>query len=488
MRRPLPGLVLVLPLLVAGCERRLDQAAVTGLQSFRVTLLDPLPDPSTGVVGSAQAPLSPGSVTFTVEALGPRGERVVTPCTVDAECCPPGADCGAAGAPRCEDGQCALDARVFLSFAGNKVGLTGNCRALGDDHPLALVHLAGGVSAPVTTALRTAFGTATLWVEDPITAALGTSPLLYFAAPTIPDVQTPPDLSSSTFTWCSAWDGRHAIIDHATAAGSPPGQLVVTSVFNDSYVVADTGARFVAGADPSKDRGGFNHLYVYSFGRPPRPVVPGRVLRSLSGNVSKFIGFTELNFPLQEYDDAVVGTPPVYPLTLADRGASLGSSALTNQRMLRLDAATVSVTGSVCPIATDPADPNASQWLKFNQFTVDMGDGVCDSFRTYSVQLPAKTLGAFDPLAVMNRKTALATFTGMLRNSSGQNDACKGTAGPQSVACRGDADCAAAAARQADPTCRTNLGKASCVEGSCRRGVYNFWTVQLRSAADLQVH
>ncbi len=75
----------------------------------------------------------------------------------------------------------------------------------------------------------------------------------------------------------------------------------------------------------------------------------------------------------------------------------------------------------------------------------------------------------------------------MLQNASGQNDACKGF-GPQ-VDCKTDGDCTAAASMftKTYPMCAAKLMGANCVEGTCRRGVFNFWTVIPRVFTDLVV-
>jgi hypothetical protein len=132
---------------------------------------------------------------------------------------------------------------------------------------------------------------------------------------------------------------------------------------------------------------------------------------------------------------------------------------------MRLVAATVKVSGKLCPI-----DPNADDWRKFNNFGLDLGGNVCDAFATFRVALPGKTLGNFDPLTV---KTGTSlTVTGMLRNFSGQNEA---TTPP--TPCAKKADCEAA-----------GLGTASCVEGTCKRGVFVFWTVSPRDESDVTIN
>jgi hypothetical protein len=300
--------------------------------------------------------------------------------------------------------------------------------------------------------------------------------VIYFAEPTIPDVQTPLNFTSTTFTWCSPWNGRHVIIDHASVdpATMMPGKLVVTSVFGTAYVVADTGALY----DPVKDMGGFNHMYVFSFGRPDSSIDKGRVIDTFSGNVSKFVGFTELNFPLQTVNPAapVAALPPVLDLTGADEDVSL--------KLLRNAAATVRITGTVCPI-----DTTSDNWNKYHQFNMDIGGKSMCGYGAFGVSLPAKTYGDFNPLDAAQKMKSV-TITGMLQNNSGQNPVCKGTAGPQVIPCRTVQDCNDAAAAQSDMTCAGNLKKPSvtCIEGNCLRGNFNFWSVVPRDPSDIVVH
>lgn len=438
---------LALAALVTGCQTDLGQVT-SGVQSFKLTLLDPAPDPTTGEVGSSGGSVEPGSVTFDLAALGADGQLVAGEFDVD----------------------------VYLSFAGEKVGTVSQCGGDRGNKPLASIHLSNGVAAHQTVPLVKAYGPTALWVEDRASPAIGASPIMHFAFPTIADLQTPLDPNAPTATYCSPWSGRHVTVDRATGDG----QLVVTSVFPNAYVVADTGAMY----DPATDRGGYNHLYVFSFGRPSGGIVAGRVLSQVSGNLSKFNGFSELNFPLQTYGSAKAAVPPVYALLASDMG--------NNKKLLKLDAATVRVSGKVCCVQTGDvccgsAAPCAAddQWVKYNTFLLDLGKG-CDAFDAVSVALPGKTFGTFDPLSVAGSDRTL-TVTGMLKNSSGQNQACKG--GPD-VACTSNDDCLQAALNpdlQKIPGCGAALVNANCVEGSCRKGAFNFWTVQPRLPSDISL-
>jgi hypothetical protein len=396
-----------------------------------------------------------------------------------------------------------FDIDVYLSFSGNKIGVVDPCGKGDDVTPLAVVHLTNGVATGNHVPVVRAYGDATLWLEEPMSHALGTSPRVYFAQPTIPDVQTPLDLTAPTATYCSPWDGRHAIVDSATVDTRGPmpvkGQMVVTSVFNNSYVICDTGAMW----DPMTNTGGFNFLYVFSFGQPPPEIqvtddgmghVTGSVIQDVSGNLAKFVGFMELNFPLQDVARDAQGNivtapvPPPYLLHTAD--------ASNEAKMLRIDGATVTFKGAICHI--DTTSPSGKdQWLKYDTFVMDeaadgLGQACANNMMTFSVELPGKTFGNFDPMKLggldpVEGANAI-TVTGMIKNSSGQNEVCKGYGHDAPILCTSLADCQKAAVDPQYPaTCQTHLAGAStaCVEGSCKRGNYNFWTIVPRTPSDI---
>jgi hypothetical protein len=409
---------------LCGCGNQ--PASLSGLESFQVTLTSPTPD----MLGTPAAPVTITDLTFDVRALDTQGQVYV------------------------QD----LDADVFISFAGNKIGQLTNCGDNEDAIPLTTIHLTGGVAMGNQLKLIKTYGAATLWLQEHPTAtsgqAVGASPTMYFPNPTIPEVQFPLDMTATTATWCTPFNNKHVVFDHATGNG----KLVVTSVFIDSFVVGDTGANF----NTMDGSGGFNHMYIYSFGKPPIEIVPGRILTqsdplhpALSGNLSKFYGFSELNFPLQNTVDTVDPSlmPPVYQLQRIDNNNSL--------KMIRLEAATVALTGSLCTI-----DPTSSYWIKYNQINYDIGDGDCTF--GFAVELAGKTMGDFDPLKLKAGIGAQRVTTiGMLRNNSGQSP----NTPPQ--VCSVDADC-------------TNATYPVCLVGECRKtGVFGFWTVVPRDPTDI---
>ncbi len=507
----------------AACNETIP-TTVSGLSSYEITMKKPTADE----LGSPSSPVAPTSLTIDVQAIDSQGQ----PWTQN------------------------VDANVFISFAGNKIGQLEACGKNEDEVPLMRIHLEGGVATDQTVAIPKAYGVANLWVEtansdDGGTGnyAAGTSPPIYFANPTIPDVQTPydpdPKVLPATDFYCTPFNGKHVFFNRASefdgpdpafrvqkgcTVGAPQattdaecntrglycgldpatgqagncekpcktekdcpagdtcgpdpdqvdatrsyclkhqsGQLVVSSVFINAFVVADTGALFHG----ATGTGGFNHLYVFAFGRPPDAIVPGRIISDMSGNISKFVGFTELNFPIQNYTEVQDSNlvPPVYVISPSERP---GGDQF-NRRLLRLAGATVSVTGTMCPI-----DQTSDDWKKFNQFNLDMGNPTnCDPFNTFSISLPSKVFGTFDPLRIDgsvpgsdHSKAKKLTVVGMLRNFSGQSEA---TSPPTTCG--------------HDQSICTPLGTTvTCVEGTCKKAPYNFWPIDPRNQSDITIH
>ena len=301
-----------------GCEQSIGKT-VQNLQSLAVVLKSPSPDD----LGTPDNPISPTEVVFDVRAIDSNGQ------------------------PYVED----LEADVFLAFSGNRIGKLTPCGTDEDKTPLAHIQLRGGVATDRRVPLARYYGKVALWVEeqareDRNVRGFGASPEMTFRSPTIPDIQKPLDENAPTATYCTPFSGKQVTIVNATGTG----QLVVTSVFPNAYVVTDTGAPY----DRATGQGGYNSLFVFTFGSPPFFIEAGRVLGRVGGNISKFVGFTELNFPYQDPASVndLVQVPLPFELLAADRGKNI--------MLLRLAASTVKTTARICPI-----DVNSDNWKQF---------------------------------------------------------------------------------------------------------------------------
>ena len=147
----------------------------------------------------------------------------------------------------------------------------------------------GGVlEATVQVAL--AFDQLRIWFSDEGDGAqdgsfaAGVAPVVYLDKPTIAHVQEPQgggDESPLTHSYVPLRgfdDGR---------------ELIVTTVVNDGFFVTDF-------SDPA---GSWNSMFAFSFSRPDGLAVGDR-LSLLSGIISEFIGFTEMQFPSWEVESS----------------------------------------------------------------------------------------------------------------------------------------------------------------------------------------
>lgn len=412
-------LVLVGLTLALGCVEH--KPLVAGrVDTLEVQLLDP---PPSGL-GSPANPVSVNQATFNIVVRDALGNVVPKDLSVD----------------------------VFISFGGIKTGADSACGAdASGNNPIERVQLVAGRLMSHTVQLPNAYGATSVWIDEPNSHATGASPTIYFRNPLIPEVQTPPDPTAMNATFCSPFNNKFVIIDKA----SPGGQLLVGSVFSGAFTVVDTGATT------------FNSIYLYAFGKPPPYIVPGRLLKSFSGNYSKFVGFTELNFPLFSADMTAPVDPSLLPPPVVLSARDLGNNA----RLLGYDAATVQYSGTICnPLPANPAhDVNIQKtidsWNKFNEFVID-ADGSCAAFTNFTTQLAAKVMGTFDPLQNIGKTI---TVTGMLQNHSGQNPILDPNG--NIVSCTPQMPCQ----------------RGTCIMGECYKNAFNFWSIIPRSADDISV-
>lgn len=343
-----------------------------------------------------------------------------------------------------------VDVDLYLASGGIKTGVPTGCSVLEASRiPLATVQLFGGELRDYALDLPAAFGPSALWAEIPNRGAAGASPVIYFPNPRIAEITTPPDFVSPKVAFCNPYNGKFVTVDRATGSG----RLYVSAVFTNAFVMVDTGAST------------FNAIYVFSFSRPSRSIVVGRPLNWVTGNIAKFNGFTQLSFPRYEASDDEPNTtalPPPVKLTTID--------LQDVPKMLGYVSRNVEVKGKVCnPFPDNPNDnPDIQRtrdsWLGFNQFIVD-ADTTCGSISNFTIALPAKKVGDFDPLERIGDDV---TIRGVLRNSSGQNPVTD--ANGSQVSCSDSNPCAS----------------GNCQEdGYCWKRAFNFWTVYPSTAADI---
>jgi hypothetical protein len=400
---------LAFALVLAGCVEERQSPTTGQVSSIILTLRQPTD------VGSPTAPVLGQSATFDLRAVDELGRTIPHDVMVS----------------------------LYLSFGGVKTGAQGACGSDGDAVPVEQITLPAGELQNHQVNFPQAFGAATLWIDEPLSGATGASPTIYYRNPFVADIQTPPDLNAVNASFCSSFSGKFIIVDRPAM---PTGQLVVSSVFGNAFAVTDT-------SYGAYDK--FNSIYVFSFGKPPGYIREGKVLNSFSGNVSKFLGFTELNFPLFDASDdttPLATLPPPAVLTHADM--------MNLPRLIALDAGVVSYTAKQCDVNGD-----ISQWNKFNQVVLD-GDGSCSALTNFATELPSKVFGSYDPTTTANK---MVTVVGMLRNNSGQNPVLDVNNMP--ISCDAANPC----------------NKGSCVDGKCMKGAFNFWVIDPRTPADVVV-
>lgn len=413
--KPAPAFAAVLLSGLAGlssCVDRQVSPTAGSVTTLNVTLVSPDP-------GSPGNPNTLQTAVVNIDALTDDGSHLPVDLTVD----------------------------IYLSYGGV---LAGAAKACGDGTtvPIETVTLVNGKLENEMLTLPAAFGQSSIWVVERVSHIVGASQPIFFSNPTIPDIQTPPDPAAPNATFCSAFEKKFITVDHATGAG----ELLIDSVFNGAVTVVDTGAD------------AYNAIYLFTFGAPANNAVKGARMRSFSGNVSKFVGFTEVNFPILNIDGSVPPDPSKLPPPVDL--TPVGTKNLT--KLNSLDARTVELTGTICPM--QPANPNndpnvqstITQWIKYNAFV--LGRVSCDSFNEFAVQLPSKVIGTFDPTQLVGTKVRIR---GMLKNSSGQTTLTDATGVP--IAC-GDS---------------TPCGTGVCVDNICKKNPFNFWTIAARDASDI---
>lgn len=130
--------------------------------------------------------------------------------------------------------------------------------------------------------------------ETPGTFAAGASAAVHYELPSVQNIQG----SGSTTPYPYESITVNAAAEHV---------LIVTRYSKDGFYVTD-----LSGQDD-----GFNHLFVFTFSTPGG-IRPCDRVTYLSGTISEFFGFTELNFPSYEVDplfegeedDCLIPEPP----------------------------------------------------------------------------------------------------------------------------------------------------------------------------------
>ncbi len=154
-----------------------------------------------------------------------------------------------------------------------------------------------------TVAIRNAFGPTRIWFTDEgdkdedsarsASWAVGVSPELWYADPTIGEFQTTDDPETNQLA----------------------GEFVTIRVADRSVVVAAREAAGVWLTDTTDAPGTYNGLYVYTFSRPDDAYFVGARVTLLTGIDQEYLASTQLSFATVETDGSTLPVPEAFELT-----------------------------------------------------------------------------------------------------------------------------------------------------------------------------
>jgi hypothetical protein len=214
-------------------------------------------------------------------------------------------------------------------------------------------------------------GDVTIWVEDAGgletkgVYALGATPVLHFADPTIAQMQRTDDIESSPL--------RGDFVELRAADR----EIVVTNVRRDGFYCQDL-------AEPD---GAYAGVFVYTHNRPSDVELGSRVT-ALRGQVDEFFGFTELGFP----DFAVDGT------------LDLPAPKLIDPTLLTDEFGMEALEGSLVTVEDVLVCPMDEQYTQYDQWRVLVNPASDCSDDTATI-LVAETAGLddVDPPSLVGR-------------------------------------------------------------------------------------
>ena len=247
-------------------------------------------------------------------------------------------------------------------------------------------------------------------------------------------------------TFCSPFNGKFLIFDHATGSG----QLVVTSVFGNAFAVTDTGVH----AWPVQQ-----HLPVRVRQAARRTSSRGKRASTRSrGNCSKFVGFTELNFPLFNVADETVPLATVPPPVVMSPATSP-----TLPKMLGASASVVTLHGR--HLRSDVGAPNAAEHGRSTTSSCSTTTASATRSATIAIELPAE--GARHVRSAEARR----------RDGDHHRHAAQ-QLGAEPVPRR--------QRQRASPARRPcRAPRARCITGTCYKNPFNFWTINPRRQEDI---
>ncbi len=95
------------------------------------------------------------------------------------------------------------------------------------DAPIESLTVHGGTLDNHQTMLPVAYGSTSIWAVERGSHVVAASTPIYFPNPTIPNLQTPPDVNAPDATYCTSFEKKFVTVDHATGSGELLGRLGV---------------------------------------------------------------------------------------------------------------------------------------------------------------------------------------------------------------------------------------------------------------------
>ena len=239
-----------------------------------------------------------------------------------------------------------------------------------------------GVATDIPVKVRYIHGKTHIWVEDvgtkgdPGSYATGLSEEIWFANPSLRNVQEPEKSSDSSL--------KNEFVEINIGDRI----LIVTGITNDGFYVTDI----------SEPDGIYNAMYVYAFNRPEKLDVGDRISQ-LNGTVQEYYGFTELGFP---------------SWTVSERGLQPPDSYFITEAQLNDDDVMESYESRLVHIENGLICETGEDYDSYGQWTVLLSsNGDCESGKAGINVISAFEVPEFDPKE--HQGQTMRRLTGNLR-------------------------------------------------------------------------
>ncbi len=195
------------------------------------------------------------------------------------------------------------------------------------------------------------FGPTRIWAtEEDVTDgrtpswSAGVSGPIWFARPTVPEMQTTDNHESNQL------EGEFAELRLSDR------EVVVSATDPAGFYVSDLGAA----------PGNYSGLYIYTFQKPPDEIVVGARLDELNGQNSEYLAATQLNFPTLHVVEGQTLSPPAPPVLTE-------AMACDNNAMEAYEGSRVRVEGALIPSTFTPDSAAFADYVAYGQWPLEVG-------------------------------------------------------------------------------------------------------------------